>query len=65
MESGKVFGAGLDVYEEEPPKSEVYQKLFKMPNVILTPHIGAATVEAQWRVGMDIVDRIVKEVKNF
>jgi len=42
--SGKVAGAGLDVYENEP---KVHPELFKIPNVSLTPHIGTATVETR------------------
>ena len=62
LENGKVFGAGLDVYETEPPKGDLYEKLMSF-NVVATPHIGATTKEAQWRVGMDLVDRLVKAIK--
>ena len=55
LESGKLRAAGLDVYAEEPPKNAA---LYAHPNVSCTPHIGAATVEAQKRIGMEIVDII-------
>jgi glyoxylate reductase len=44
LKSGKVRGAGLDVYEHEP---EVHPELLKMENVILLPHVGTATIETQ------------------
>ena len=53
--SGKVAGAGIDVFSEEPPKSEALQQLVALPQVIATPHIGAATEEALARVGGEIV----------
>ncbi len=53
--SGKVGGAGLDVYTEEPPQSEVLRKLVELPQVIATPHLGAATDEAKARVGEEVV----------
>lgn len=55
LESGKVSAAGLDVYAEEPSKNAA---LYSHPRVSCTPHIGAATVEAQQRVGMEVVDII-------
>ncbi len=57
LESGKVYGAGLDVFAEEPSKNEV---LYKHPRVSATPHIGASTKEAQARIGAEIVDLISK-----
>ena len=55
LESGKVRAAGLDVYAEEPAKNHA---LYCHPMVSCTPHIGAATVEAQKRIGAEIVDII-------
>jgi len=53
--AGKVAGAALDVFEEEPPTN---RKLFELPQVIGSPHIGASTHEAAARVG-DEVARIL------
>lgn len=55
LTNGTLSGAALDVYTEEPPKNDLLLKLVALPNVITTPHIGAATVEAQDRVGGEIV----------
>ena len=58
LESGKVRAAGLDVYADEPATNKA---LYSHPMVSCTPHIGAATLEAQKRIGAEIVDII----KNF
>jgi D-3-phosphoglycerate dehydrogenase len=55
LESGKVAGAALDVYVEEPPKDF---KLIKFNNVVLTPHLGASTEEAQVNVAIEIAHQI-------
>ena len=55
LESGRIRAAGLDVYAQEPTKNEA---LLNHPRVSCTPHIGASTVEAQRRIGMEIVDII-------
>jgi len=55
LNSGKLRGAGIDVYEVEPTKNE---ELVKHSRVSVTPHIGAATVEAQTRIGEEIVQTI-------
>ena len=58
LESGKVAGAALDVYNEEPCTNE---RLFSQPNVSLTPHVGASTKEAQKRIGEETVS-IIREM---
>ena len=55
LETGHVSGAALDVYDEEPPKN---QNLFKPENLILTPHLGASTSEAQENVAVQIAEQI-------
>ena len=62
LTNGKVNGAALDVYAEEPPKD---WKLTKLPNVIGSPHIGAATKEAQGRVGAEVADKLIDFASNF
>lgn len=55
LDSGKLRGAGLDVFAEEPTKNTA---LYTHPKVSATPHIGAATAEAQQRIGAEIVELI-------
>ncbi|MCC7520745.1 MAG: D-2-hydroxyacid dehydrogenase [Flavobacteriaceae bacterium] len=61
LETGKLKGVALDVYENEP-KPEV--QLLMNPNLSLTPHIGAATVEAQDRIGTELAEQIIELTKN-
>ena len=61
LDSGKVAFAGLDVYENEPtPRRE----LLIHPKVSLTPHIGAATGEAQERIGEELAQLIIEHLKK-
>ena len=57
LRSNRIFGAGLDVYSEEPPKNI---DNFADINLITTPHIGASTNEAQLKAGLDTVENIKK-----
>jgi D-3-phosphoglycerate dehydrogenase len=56
LTGGKVAGAALDVFGEEPPTD---WKLIQLPNVIASPHIGAATREAQGRVGAEVAQKLI------
>ncbi len=55
LESGHVAGAALDVFEQEPAKDNA---LFGMKNVIVTPHLGASTSEAQENVALQVAEQI-------
>ncbi len=59
LTTGKVAGAGLDVFVDEPP-TEVQKALINHPRVSVSPHIGGSTVEAQERVGAEIALKVVK-----
>ncbi|HZO85762.1 MAG TPA: phosphoglycerate dehydrogenase, partial [Verrucomicrobiae bacterium] len=56
IKSGKVAGAALDVYEVEPPPKDF--GLRELPQVIMTPHLGASTEEAQENVGIEVAEAI-------
>lgn len=61
LDSGKVAFAGIDVFENEPtPRKE----LLTHPKVSLTPHIGAATGEAQERIGEELANLIIEHLKK-
>lgn len=60
LETGKVAFAGLDVYESEP-SPEI--KILMHPKISLTPHIGAATGEAQNRIGSELAEQIIALLK--
>lgn len=64
--NGKVAGAAIDVFEEEPP---VNNKLLKLDNVLPTPHLGALTEEAQYAVAKDAAEQMAdaltgKNIRN-
>lgn len=61
LESGKITGAAIDVFSVEPPKSDVLQKLIAHERVVVTPHLGANTFEAQINVAVDVS----KEILNY
>jgi D-3-phosphoglycerate dehydrogenase len=57
LESGKISNAALDVFENEPSPE---LQLLMNPNISMTPHIGAATSEAQHRIGSELADQIIE-----
>lgn len=58
LKEGKLAGAALDVFAEEPYMG----RLAELSNVVLTPHIGSDTREAQLRSGLSLADKIVKHL---
>lgn len=61
LDSGKVAGAALDVFEEEPAKEN---QLFGYENVICTPHLGASTGEAQVNVALQVAEQMSDYLVN-
>lgn len=61
LRDGRLGGAGLDVFEREP---EVPDALMKMDNVVLTPHVGSATVETRRAMGDLAVDNLLRFLKD-
>jgi len=66
MISGKIIGAGLDVFPSEPKNNseEFVNKVRGLSNVILTPHIGGSTEEAQFNIGNFVPQRIIEYVNT-
>jgi D-3-phosphoglycerate dehydrogenase len=59
LEAGQVAGAAIDVWSEEPPRSETLRRLVQHPRVVVTPHLGANSSEAQVNVAVDVARQIV------
>ncbi|KAK6842313.1 hypothetical protein PG995_001348 [Apiospora arundinis] len=65
LEEGLIWGAGLDAHEQEPPTAERYGELWKLPNVVSTPHIGAATDDAQLMSALGAVNNTYNYLKSL
>ncbi len=61
IKSGKIASAGIDVHESEPSYNN---PLFEYDNVIVTPHLGASTLEAQLNVGMTVANQVISGLKG-
>jgi len=61
LSEGRIFGAGLDVYEKEP---EITEELKKMDNVVLLPHIGSATLETRREMAILAAENLIKALKG-
>ncbi|BCR03062.1 D-3-phosphoglycerate dehydrogenase [Desulfuromonas versatilis] len=59
LESGKAAGAAFDVWSEEPPATDTLKKLIAHPRMVVTPHLGANTFEAQKNVAVDVGREII------
>lgn len=68
LKDGKIAGAAIDVYEKEPKEApggaEFKHKFLELDNVVLTPHLGASTAEAQENVGIAIAEQVVSALKG-
>ena len=66
LKSGHLAGAGIDVFPEEPKsnKDPFTSPLQNLTNVILTPHIGGSTEEAQRNIGLEVANKLLRYVNN-
>jgi len=66
LNEGKLLGAAIDVFPVEPRsnKDEFVSALRGLDNVILTPHIGGSTVEAQVNIGVEVADKLIRYCDN-
>ena len=62
LKEKKIAGAAIDVFSKEPPAKD--HPLFKLENVVLTPHLGASTDEAQTAVSVQAVEAIIAYLKG-
>ncbi len=58
----RLGGVAIDVLEQEPPRDEILLKLIRHPKVIVTPHIGAETVEAMDRIADELYNSIIEAI---
>jgi D-3-phosphoglycerate dehydrogenase len=59
LDAGHVAGAAIDVWSEEPPRGDVVRALITHPRVVVTPHLGANSTEAQVNVALDVARQVV------
>ncbi|TGN18413.1 phosphoglycerate dehydrogenase [Leptospira idonii] len=66
LKSGKIAGAGIDVFPEEPKSNDdpFTSPLQGLNNVILTPHVGGSTEEAQRNIGTEVAQKLLKFINN-
>ncbi|MCS7097088.1 MAG: D-2-hydroxyacid dehydrogenase [Candidatus Methanomethylicia archaeon] len=64
LKNGHIYGACLDVFENEPPKEPWEKELISLDNVIATPHIGSMTMEAQNRAATILANKIIDLFKG-
>jgi len=62
IEEGRVAGAAIDVFSQEPPPTD--SVLLKDDRILVTPHLGASTAEAQERVAIDVAEQVVSILKG-
>jgi glyoxylate reductase len=61
LESGRIFAAGLDVFEKEP---EVHPELLELENVVVVPHLGSATVDTRIAMGMLAAENLISALEG-
>ena len=64
LTTGKLSGAGLDVFHKEPPTEEWERELTKLPHVVCTPHIGAQTLECQRLESKMVAEELIRNLKS-